>query len=128
MSTTSLPGCCRAWLLAPSAIAQQSFRPGCVNDKLEKAGMRSAASPRLAPTMALKKSIALRCPTCRTLVTAADADFPFGSDGCRLIDLGKWASGAYRISSPVHDPELLDELQGLQNASKSSRDDSDENA
>lgn len=50
----------------------------------------------------------LRCPTCRTLVTEKDADFPFCSDRCRVIDLGKWASGAYRISSPVLDPEVLE--------------------
>ncbi len=56
---------------------------------------------------------ALRCPTCGTLVTAKDSEFPFCSDRCRLIDLGKWASGAYRISSPIHDPELLDELDGM---------------
>ncbi len=63
--------------------------------------------------MAAKKPKALRCPTCGTLVTAKDSDFPFCSDRCRVIDLGKWASDAYRISSPVHDPELLDELEGL---------------
>ena len=63
--------------------------------------------------MAAKKPKALRCPTCGTLVTAGDPEFPFCSDRCRVIDLGKWASGAYRISSPVHDPELLDELEGL---------------
>lgn len=40
-------------------------------------------------------------------------DSPFCSDRCRRIDLGKWASGAYVVSSPVHDPELLDELEGL---------------
>ncbi len=50
----------------------------------------------------------LRCPTCRTLVTEKDEDFPFCSDRCRLVDLGKWASGAYRISSPVLDPEVLE--------------------
>jgi uncharacterized protein len=27
-----------------------------------------------------------------------------------MIDLGKWASGAYRISSPVLDPEVLEGL------------------
>jgi endogenous inhibitor of DNA gyrase (YacG/DUF329 family) len=27
-----------------------------------------------------------------------------------LIDLGKWASGAYRISSPILDPEVLEDL------------------
>ena len=69
--------------------------------------------------MAVKKIKALRCPSCGTLVTASDAEFPFCSDRCRVIDLGKWASGAYRISSPVHDPELLDELEGLRGAQKS---------
>ncbi len=56
--------------------------------------------------MAKKK--VLRCPTCGALVTAKDADFPFCSDRCRKIDLGKWASGAYKISSPVLDPEVLE--------------------
>ncbi len=72
--------------------------------------------------MAAKKKIkALRCPSCGTLVTAGDPEFPFCSDRCRVIDLGKWASGAYRISSPVHDPELLDELEGLRGAQKSEK-------
>ncbi|MGC2637919.1 MAG: DNA gyrase inhibitor YacG [Acidobacteriaceae bacterium] len=48
----------------------------------------------------------LRCPTCRTLVTKEDENFPFCSDRCRVIDLGKWASGGYRISSPVLDPRF----------------------
>ena len=39
-----------------------------------------------------------------------DRDFPFCSDRCRLIDLGKWASGEYRISSPILDPEVLEEI------------------
>jgi endogenous inhibitor of DNA gyrase (YacG/DUF329 family) len=59
-----------------------------------------------------RKPKSLRCPTCRQIVTAKDSDFPFCSDRCRLIDLGKWASGAYRISSPVFDPELLEEIDG----------------
>jgi endogenous inhibitor of DNA gyrase (YacG/DUF329 family) len=53
---------------------------------------------------------ALRCPTCRTLVTKEDEYFPFCSDRCRVIDLGKWASGEYRISSPILDPEVLEGL------------------
>ncbi len=67
----------------------------------------------MAAEKTAKKVKALRCPTCSTLVVAGDPEFPFCSDRCRVIDLGKWASGAYRISSPVHDPELLDELDGL---------------
>lgn len=62
----------------------------------------------------------LRCPTCNTIVLAGSEDFPFCSDRCRLIDLGKWASGGYVISSPIHDPELLDELEGLRGRGQSS--------
>lgn len=62
----------------------------------------------------------LRCPTCRTLVTAEDEYFPFCSDRCRLIDLGKWATGAYRISSPILDPEVL---EGLENMPRTQDDD-----
>ena len=64
-----------------------------------------------------KSAKLLRCPTCRTLVRATDDDFPFCSDRCRKIDLGKWASGVYKISSPVIDPEVLEDL-GLGGASR----------
>jgi hypothetical protein len=62
--------------------------------------------------MSAKKKSAkvLRCPTCSELVRFNDEDFPFCSDRCRKIDLGKWASGVYRISSPVLDPEVLEDL------------------
>ncbi len=66
-----------------------------------------------------KQSKTLRCPSCRTIVLATSEDFPFCSDRCRLIDLGKWASGGYVISSPIHDPDLLDELEGLRNRQRS---------
>ena len=55
---------------------------------------------------------ALHCPTCKKLVAAKDEDFPFCSDRCRRIDLGKWAMGVYKISSPVMDPEMLEDLEG----------------
>ena len=68
--------------------------------------------------MAKTKAKTLRCPTCGTLVLVGSEDFPFCTDRCRRIDLGKWASGAYVISSPAFDietgdPEILDELEGL---------------
>ena len=53
---------------------------------------------------------ALFCPTCRKVVLATGEAFPFCSDRCRLLDLGKWASGDYKISSPIQDPDLLEEL------------------
>jgi endogenous inhibitor of DNA gyrase (YacG/DUF329 family) len=52
----------------------------------------------------------LRCPTCRAIVLADSPDMPFCSDRCRVLDLGKWASGDYKISSPIQDPDLLEEL------------------
>jgi uncharacterized protein len=55
--------------------------------------------------MPRKRSAKLRCPTCTKPVKSNDPDFPFCSERCRTIDLGKWASGAYVISSPVTDAE-----------------------
>jgi uncharacterized protein len=49
------------------------------------------------------KRLTSRCPICKKDVNSRDPDFPFCSDRCRLLDLGKWASGAYVISSPLHD-------------------------
>ena len=47
------------------------------------------------------------------IVRPTDEDFPFCSDRCRKIDLGKWATGVYKISSAVLDPEVLEDLGGL---------------
>ena len=55
--------------------------------------------------MPKKRDMSLRCPTCRKIVLKSEAEFPFCSERCRLIDLGKWASGGYVISTPVNDPE-----------------------
>jgi endogenous inhibitor of DNA gyrase (YacG/DUF329 family) len=65
--------------------------------------------------MATKKKSAklLHCPTCGMLVRSTDEDFPFCSDRCRKIDLGKWAMGVYKISSPILDPEVLEDLGEL---------------
>ncbi|MGA7755686.1 MAG: DNA gyrase inhibitor YacG [Candidatus Sulfotelmatobacter sp.] len=55
--------------------------------------------------MPRKRTVKLRCPICKKAVTSAAPDFPFCSDRCRVIDLGKWASGGYVISSPVTDAD-----------------------
>ena len=60
--------------------------------------------------MARKKPRSLRCPTCRLLVLTSNENFPFCSDRCRLIDLGKWVSGGYVISTPINDPETLENV------------------
>lgn len=48
----------------------------------------------------------MRCPICRKSVepegTHRPPTFPFCSDRCKLIDLGRWLSGKYSI--PV-DPD-----------------------
>ncbi len=55
--------------------------------------------------MPAKRSIKLRCPVCKKSVNSSDVDFPFCSDRCRQVDLGKWASGGYVISEPLADGE-----------------------
>jgi endogenous inhibitor of DNA gyrase (YacG/DUF329 family) len=55
--------------------------------------------------MPRKRTLKLRCPICKKAVKNTDPDFPLCSDRCRVIDLGRWASGAYVISSPVKDAE-----------------------
>ena len=50
-----------------------------------------------------KRVIRVSCPTCKVPVDAKNPEMPFCSPRCRLIDLGKWASGAYVISEPLSD-------------------------
>jgi len=45
-----------------------------------------------------------QCPICRKPTdSATHPDFPFCTKGCRLIDLGNWASERYVVSEPVID-------------------------
>jgi len=53
--------------------------------------------------MPRKRALKPRCPICRKPVPNKSPEFPFCGERCRLIDLGKWASGEYVISSPVRD-------------------------
>jgi uncharacterized protein len=46
----------------------------------------------------------IHCPVCRKKTTWSNNPFrPFCSERCRLIDLGKWASGDYRIPGEKRD-------------------------
>ena len=58
--------------------------------------------------MPKKPALSLRCPICRKIVLRSEPEFPFCSERCRVIDLGKWASGGYVISTPLNDPEIDD--------------------
>ena len=44
----------------------------------------------------------MKCPICRKEVQKDSAYVPFCSERCKLIDLGKWASEKYVISSPIN--------------------------
>jgi endogenous inhibitor of DNA gyrase (YacG/DUF329 family) len=59
--------------------------------------------------MPRKRVRSLRCPTCRKLVLRDEPEFPFCSERCRLIDLGKWASGGYVISTPLNQGDQFGE-------------------
>ena len=46
------------------------------------------------------------CPRCGTLAPYAPENpwRPFCSERCRIIDLGNWASEAYRVPVPIEPP------------------------
>lgn len=47
------------------------------------------------------------CPICHRVLADAPEDFgprPFCSARCKLVDLGNWLDGAYRIPLPGEDP------------------------
>ena len=47
-----------------------------------------------------------RCPICKKPTdSAVDADFPFCSERCRLLDLGNWSSEKYVVSEPIFDQD-----------------------
>ena len=50
------------------------------------------------------------CPICGQAVQGDGEQFPFCSKRCRMVDLGKWLGGDYRISRPV---ELRDLEEGM---------------
>ena len=58
-----------------------------------------------------KSKVRLRCPICKKPVVSTNEEFPFCSGRCRTIDLGRWASGAYVIPSPIEDTEKEDEFR-----------------
>jgi endogenous inhibitor of DNA gyrase (YacG/DUF329 family) len=65
----------------------------------------------------------MRCPICKKPVAAPDDDaapkpahFPFCSDRCKLIDLGRWLDGKYQV--PV-----VEEDESVHETSDAARDD-----
>ena len=51
----------------------------------------------------------VKCPTCRKETAwENNPDRPFCSERCRLIDLGAWTEGRYRIPGDKLDDEVWD--------------------
>ena len=46
------------------------------------------------------------CPICNTPVTDEQATYPFCSKRCRLVDLGEWFDGSYRVARPFEERDL----------------------
>lgn len=48
----------------------------------------------------------VKCPTCKKAVEIGVPDFPFCSERCRLLDIGRWADEEYRIPAASPPPEI----------------------
>jgi len=52
-----------------------------------------------------------QCPICKKPTDSeTDADFPFCSERCRLLDLGNWSSEKYVISEPAFDESMFEDI------------------
>ena len=58
-----------------------------------------------------KRVRSLRCPICRKIVLKSEPEFPFCSERCRTIDLGKWASGGYVVSTPMSESDSISDSE-----------------
>jgi hypothetical protein len=47
----------------------------------------------------------VKCPTCKKPVEFGKPNFPFCSERCWLIDIGRWADEEYRIPDPSPLPD-----------------------
>jgi hypothetical protein len=52
-----------------------------------------------------------RCPICKKPTdSGSNAEFPFCSERCKLMDLGAWASEKYVIGEPAVDQTLFEDI------------------
>jgi endogenous inhibitor of DNA gyrase (YacG/DUF329 family) len=51
----------------------------------------------------------MRCPICKHEFEQKGSYFPFCSERCKLIDLGRWLSGKYQIPVKPDDNEDAEE-------------------
>ena len=59
----------------------------------------------------MARKLKLKCPICKKPVTSQDADFPFCGERCRLIDLGRWLDGDYKVPA-LDDAPSADDDEG----------------
>ncbi len=48
----------------------------------------------------------VKCPTCKKPAKLGSPEFPFCSERCRQIDLGRWAEEEYRMPDASPPPEI----------------------
>lgn len=49
-----------------------------------------------------------RCRICGTIIAPEDLLFPFCSTRCRMVDLGQWFTGTYRVERPIEEDDLVE--------------------
>ena len=61
------------------------------------------------------------CPTCQKPAAAfSESFFPFCSERCKLVDLGKWFGEEYRIASPLR-PDHFEEFAELEDGDETQK-------
>ena len=54
----------------------------------------------------------VRCPICEKTMDAQGPkewpDWPFCCRRCKMVDLGRWLGGSYKIESPLQEEDLID--------------------
>lgn len=53
------------------------------------------------------------CPICEASVAADVKTFPFCSERCRNVDLGRWFGESYRVSRPLRDDDEIDQFDEI---------------
>jgi endogenous inhibitor of DNA gyrase (YacG/DUF329 family) len=55
----------------------------------------------------------MKCPTCKKETDSSGNPYrPFCSERCKLIDLGKWAGGEFRVPTNERPPEEVHRSNG----------------
>lgn len=65
--------------------------------------------------MTTSKAPIVTCPSCKKTShwDSSNPSRPFCSERCKLIDLGKWASEAYRVEQPAELADFMDSNPSL---------------